>query len=153
VRRRELFAAALAAGLAAPAAARGADRDSAILGALIAREEAAALAYRGVDLPGLGDPVAQDEDHVKVLRTELQALKLDKRPIAADDIDPAARRLSEAPADERRVAAVALETDLLAEYRKAVLGITEPRILEAVATILACHAQRRALVSAASYPP
>jgi len=153
VRRRDLFAAALVAGLAAPAAARGQDRDSAILRTLIAREEVAVLAYRGVDLPGLGDPAAQDEAHVKALRTELQALKLDTPRIAADDLDPAVRRLSEAPEDERRAAALALETDLLAEYREAVLGITEPAILQAVATILACHAQRRALLSAASYPP
>jgi len=153
LRRRDLFAVTLAAGLAAPAAARGEDRDGDIVKALIAREEAAAYAYRGLRMPSASDPAAQDAEHVKALRTELQALGRGTAPISAEDLDPAALRLNEAPKDERVAAAVALETDLLAQYRDAVLGITEPGILQAVATILACHAQRRALLSAASYPP
>jgi hypothetical protein len=65
-------------------------------------------------------------------------------------LDPAARRLNDARGDERRAAALALEADLVAQYREALLGITEPAILQTAATILACHAQRRALLS---YPP
>ena len=150
--RRELFAAALAAGLAGPATALGEDRDGDIVKALIAREEAAAYAYRGLRLPELGDAAAQDADHVKALRTQLQALGRGTAPISVEHIDGAARRLSEASTrDERHAAAVALETDLLSDYRDAVLGITEPGILQTVATILACHAQRRALLSPASY--
>jgi hypothetical protein len=154
VRRRDLFAAALAAGLAAPAAARGQDRDAAILRGLIPREDAAAYAYIGQTFPGLSDPAAQDEDHAKALRTELDGLiQPGVRALSPDDLDPAARRLNEASGDERRPAAVALETELIAECREAVLALSEPAILQAVATILACHAQRRALLRAASYPP
>jgi hypothetical protein len=151
LRRRDVFAAALAASLAAPVAARGEDRDSDIVRELIGREDAAAYAYRDKRLPGLGDPAAQDEDHARALRTELQGLiSPGEPPTSPDDLDPAARRLSDAHGDEARAAAIALETDLLAQYREALLGITEPAILQTAATILACHAQRRALLS---YPP
>jgi hypothetical protein len=151
LRRRELFAAALTAGLAAPAAARGQDRDRDILRVLITREDAAAFAYRGKLLPAVADPAAQDEDHAKALRTELQGLiSPGQPPTSPDDLDPAARRLNDARGDDARAAALALEADLLAEYREALLGLREPAILQTVATILACHAQRRALLS---YPP
>jgi hypothetical protein len=154
LRRRDLFAAALAAGLAAPAAARAQDDDDPILRRLIAREDAAAIAYEGVSLPGLGDARAQAKDHAEALRVELQALITPRQPwLSPDDLDPAARRLRDAVGAERHTAAVALETELLAEYREALLGLGEPAILRTVATILACHAQRRALLSAASYPP
>jgi hypothetical protein len=151
MRRRDLFAAALAAGLAAPAVARGQDRDSAILRDLIAREDAAALAYRGKVLPGLGDPAAQADDHARALRTELQGLISPREPrLSPDDLDPAARRVNDASGAELRAAARALEADLLADYHEALLGIAEPAILQTAATILACHAQRHALLS---YPP
>ena len=149
LRRRDLLGAALAAGLAAPAVARGEDRDAAILRDLIAREDAAAFAYRGQQLSGLGDPAGQDEDHAKALRVELQGLIEPGAP-HNPPLDPAARRLNDARGDERRAAALALEADLVAQYHEAVLGITEPAILQTAATILACHAQRRALLS---YPP
>jgi hypothetical protein len=151
MRRRELFAAALAAGLAAPAVARGQDRERAILRSLIAREEGAALAYRGLQIPGLDDAAKQDADHVKALQTELQALYSGAPALPSDKIDDAARRLREAATPtERRAAAIALETELLADYREAVLDLSEPAILKTVATIFACHAQRHALLS---YPP
>jgi hypothetical protein len=149
LRRRELFAATLAAGLAAPVAARGQDRDAAILRRLIAREDSAAFAYRGEQTPGLDDPAAQDTTHAQALRTELQGL-IEAGVPRNTPLDPAARRLNDARGAERRAAAVAFETDLLADYRTAVLELNEPAILQAVATILACHAQRRALLS---YPP
>jgi hypothetical protein len=149
--RREALAAGLSAGLAAsfalPARAGAEDRDGDILQGLIAREEAAAYAYRGVDLPGVGDLAAQDSDHVKALRTEFQALGRGVAPISADDLDPASRRLADAANEERVAAAIALEADLVATYRTAVLGLTEPAIIQAVATILACHAQNRALLT------
>ena len=152
MRRRELFAAALGAGLAVPAAARGQDRDVAIVRSLIAHEEGAAFAYRGLRLPGLDDPAGQDADHVKALKTELQGLYSGATPISPEDIDEAARRLRDAStAAERRAAAIALETDVLDMYREAVLGLSQPAILQTAATILACHAQRRALLSPASY--
>jgi hypothetical protein len=130
--------------------ARGQSGDRAILRGLIAREEAAAFAYRGLDLPGLTDPARQDKDHVMALRTELQALGGGVAPVAPTDLDPAARHLNDSLKRERVAAAIALETDLLAQYREAVLGLAEPAILQTVATILASHAQRRALLS---YPP
>jgi hypothetical protein len=154
LRRREVFAAALAGGLAVPAAARAQDDDDPILRRLIAREDAAAIAYKGVSLPGIGDASAQDKDHAQALRVQLQALITPRQPwVTADELDPAARRLNEAVGEERHVAAVALETELIAAYRDALLVIVEPAILKTAATILACHAQRRALLTAASYPP
>jgi hypothetical protein len=154
LRRREVVAAALAASLARPALAAAEDRDGDIIKHLIAREEAAAYAYRGLRLPGLIDPAAQDTDHSKALRTELQALGRGTAPISADDVDTAARRLAEASdRDQRLAAAKDLEADLIADYRSAVIAIFEPGILKTVATILACHAQRHALVSGDSYPP
>jgi ferritin-like protein len=154
VTRRHLFAAALAAGLVRPALAAGQDRDRAILRSLIAREQGAAFAYRGLRLPGLDDPAEQDADHAKALQTELQALYSGAAPLSSEKIDDAARRLRDAStATERRAAALALETELLAEYRDAVLDLAEPAILQTAATILACHAQRRALLTGASYPP
>jgi hypothetical protein len=149
MRRRDLFAAAVAAGLAAPAVARGQENDAAILRDLIAREDAAAFAYRGQQVPGLGDPAAQDAAHAKALRVELQGLIEPGAP-HNPPLDPGARRLNDARGDERRAAAIALEADLVADYREALLGIAEPAILQTAATILACHAQRRALLS---YPP
>jgi hypothetical protein len=150
VTRRDLFAAALATALARPALAAAEDRDGDILQGLIAREEAAAYAYRGLDLPGVGDLGAQDSDHVKALRTEFQALGRGVAPISADDLDPASRRLAEATNEERLAAAIALETDLVATYRTAALGLTAPAIMQAVATMLACHAQNRALLARAA---
>jgi hypothetical protein len=152
VRRRDLFAAAFAAGLAPAAAAFGEDRDGAIVKHLIAREEAATYAYRGLRFPGVDDAAGQDAEHVKALRTEFQALGRGVAPITVENLDPAARRLSEAPnRDARRAAAVALEADLVGDYRTAVIGLSQPAILQTVATILACHAQRRALLTAGSY--
>jgi hypothetical protein len=152
--RREVLAAGLAAGLSAalarPALAAPEDPDGDILQGLIAREEAAAYAYRGVDLPGVGDLAAQAGDHVKALRTEFQALGRGVKPISADDLDPASRRVADAADGERRAAAIALETDLVDTYRTAVLGLTEPAIIESVATMLAAHAQNRALLARAA---
>ena len=148
--RRHLLAAALAASLARPALAAAEDRDGDILQHLIAREEGAAYAYKGLNLPGVGDLGAQNSDHVKALRTEFQALGRGVLPISADDLDDASRRLAEATDEERLAAAIALETDLVARYRTAVLGLTEPAIIQAVATMLACHAQNRALLARAA---
>jgi hypothetical protein len=137
-------------GVLRPSLAAAEDRDGDILQGLIAREEAAAFAYRDVNLPGVGDLAAQDSDHVKALRTEFQALGRGVKPISADDLDPASRRLADASSDERLAAAIALEADLVDTYRTAVLGMTEPAILQAVATMLACHAQNRALLARAA---
>jgi ferritin-like protein len=147
VTRREALVTALAASLAAPTIARGQDRDGDIVKDLIAREEGAAYAYRGLTLPGVADLADQDTAHVKALRTQLQALGRGTAPISAEDLDAVTRRVAEAPADQRIAAAIALETELLDRYRDAVIGLVEPGILQTVATILACHAQNRALLA------
>jgi hypothetical protein len=148
--RREALAAALAFSLAAPATARGQDRDGDILQDLIAREEGAAYAYKGLQLPGVGDLAAQDTEHVKALRTQFQALGRGVAPISADDLDAVTRRVAEAPTGEQQAAAIALETELVARYREAVVDVVEPGILQTVATILASHAQNRALLTRAA---
>lgn len=152
--RRRLFAAALAAGLLRPGLATAEDRDRAILRSLIAREEGAVFAYRSALLPGLDHLVEQDDDHVAALKTELQALYSGATPITLDAVDAAVRRVRDASTvAERHAAAIALETELVDAYRDAVVGLTEPAILQTAATILASHAQRRALLTAASYSP
>jgi hypothetical protein len=152
--RRELLLIATAVVVAPPQMAWGDDRDGDIVKALIAREEAATYAYRGLRFEGTPDIARHDEDHARALRTELQALGRGTTPISAADLDPPARRLSEAfTAQARLDAAIALETDLVATYKKAVLDLVEPGILQTAATILASHAQHRALLArAARYP-
>jgi hypothetical protein len=148
--RRELLAAGLAAALARPSVAAAEDRDRPILTGLIAREDAAAYAYRGVDLPGVGDLAAQAGDHADALRTELQARGDHAALLSPEDLDPASRSLAEAADEERLAAAIALETDLVTSYGTAMLGLTEPVILQAVGTMLASHAQNRALLARAA---
>lgn len=148
MRRRELLLAGVAAVLARPAAAGAQDRDGDIVKELIAREEGAAYAYRGVQLPRMPDVAAQDSDHAKALRTGLQALGRGTAPISVDALDAPTRRVAEAATAEARLdAAIALETDLVATYRRALLEIVQPGLLQTAATILACHAQRRALLA------
>jgi hypothetical protein len=153
LRRREvlLIAAAL---VARPSLAVADDRDGDVVKGLIAREEGATYAYRGLRFPGVPDIAAHDADHARALRTQMQALGRGTAPISAADLDPAARRLAEASTRAAQLtAAIALEDDLVATYRRAVLDIVEPGILQTVATILASHAQHRALlVRAARYP-
>ena len=152
--RRDLLLITTAALVARPQMGWGEDRDGDIVKALIAREEAAAYAYRGLRFEGTPDIAAHDGDHARALRTELQALGRGTTPISAADLDPAARRLAEAPTAKARLqAAIALESDLVATYQDAVLDLVEPGILQTAATILASHAQHRALLArAARYP-
>jgi hypothetical protein len=136
VRRRELLAAATAAVLVRPATAvAAADGTADILRRLIALEDAAAIAYRAAALnavPGLAD---QEADHAKALRTDLEALggrapsaRIDHAPLAGLD------------------AAIALEADLVAAYRTALVELEELGLLPTVGTILASHAQHHALL-------
>ncbi|HWM08273.1 MAG TPA: ferritin-like domain-containing protein [Solirubrobacteraceae bacterium] len=143
--RRALIAAALGALAARPAVALAADRDPEILLLLVAREDAAALAYREAapePLPGIA---AEEGDHGKALRTNLDALG---RGAPQVELDATARRLAEAPPDERLDAAIALEASLVDDYAVAVGGLTAPGILQSVATILASHAQHHARLRA-----
>jgi hypothetical protein len=150
VRRRELLLAGAAVVLARPAAAGAATlaHDGDVIERLIAREDAAEFAYRGAVPRGAPDLAETARQHAAALRTELQALGRGTTPVSADAIDPAARRLADASTPGARLAAaVALETDLVAAYRQAVIELSEPGILQTAATILAGHAQQRALLA------
>jgi ferritin-like protein len=150
VRRRELLLAGAGALLARPAVAGAATlaHDGDVITPLITREEGAQWAYRGAvpaGAPDLGDAARQ---HAAALRTELQALGRGTTPPTAATVDPLARRLAEASdAEERLAAALALESDLVATYRTAVIELSEPGIVQTAATILAGHAQQRALLA------
>jgi hypothetical protein len=147
MRRRELLLAGMAIAIARPATALAQDGDGDIVETLITREEGATYAYRGLRLPPVADAAGQDDEHAKALRTELQALGRGTTPISAADLDAPARRLAEASTEEDRLdAAIALETSLVRTYRSAVGELSQPGILQTAATILACHAQRRALL-------
>jgi hypothetical protein len=67
-------------------------------------------------------------------------------PRTAAELDPAARRLAQAPPGGRLGAAIALETSLIADYEAALLELAIPDILQTAATIMAAHAQHRALL-------
>jgi len=136
VRRRELLAAATAAVLVRPATAvAAADGTADILRRLIALEDAAALAYRDAALGAVPGIAGHEADHAKALRTDLEAL---------------GGRSPSAPAGAAPVAgldaAIALEADLIAAYRKALVELDEPGLLPTVATILASHSQHHALL-------
>jgi hypothetical protein len=148
VRRRDLLLAGAALALARPAAADAAtlDHDGDVIKPLIAREEAAEFAYRGFSPDGL-DLSTTAKDHSAALRTQFQALGRGTAPITAADLDAPARRLAEAGTSDGRLdAAIALETSLVADYRRAVWQLSEPGILQTAATILAGHSQQRALL-------
>jgi hypothetical protein len=150
MRRRELLAAGAVALLARPSAALAAatlKHDGDVIKPLIAREEAAEFAYRGAVPKGAPDLGRHARDHAAALRTELQALGRGTAPITVRDLDMPARRLAEAgTAAEQLDAAIALEGDLVAAYRRAVVALSEPGILKTAATILAGHSQQHALL-------
>ena len=140
--RRRAFALAAGAFVAAPAAAAAAaEEDPEVLLRLVAREDAAAHAYREAAPEPLPGVAAQEEDHGKALRTNLDALGRWAPPV---ELDAPARRLAEAPEDRRVEAAIALEASLVEDYAAALAELTEPGILQSVATILASHAQHHA---------
>jgi hypothetical protein len=149
MRRRGFLAAAAAALLARPSAAGAAvDGDPAVLIRLIAREQAAAFAYGRAAVGALPDLAAAEADHAEALRTHLDALgrKPAPAPRSAADLDPAARGLAEAPAARRLDAAIALEASLVADYEAAVVELEIPEVVRTAATIMAAHAQHRALL-------
>ena len=141
--RRQLLVAAAGIALVRPAAAAAAaEPDPELLQQLVARENAAALAYERAapePLPGIA---AQERDHVAALRTMLDAFGLQAPP--PRELDEPARRLAEAPDDERLDAAIALEASLVADYAEALLSFEEQGVLQSAASILASHAQHHA---------
>jgi hypothetical protein len=150
MRRRELVLAGAAALLVRPTAALATatlDRDGDIIKPLIAREEGAEFAYRGALPEGASVFGRYAKEHAAALRTEFQALGRGTAPITADQLDEPARRLAEAGTREEQLdAAIALEADLVAAYRRAVLELSEPGILKTAATILAGHSEQHALL-------
>ena len=151
-RRREILVAAAGALLAAPARAAAADPDPDLLLDLVAREEAAALAYQRAapePLPGIA---AQEADHGKALRTLLDAFGVLDVPPAR--LDAPARRLAEAPRESVPEAAIALEASLIEAYTAALPAFVAAGVLQTAASILASHAQHHArLRSAAGLDP
>ena len=139
--RREVVAAAALALLVRPATAHAQRSDIAVLIHVVAREEAAAEAYRGAGgelLPHIYD---DELDHAAALRTQLDALG--RRP-APRGLDAPARRLARAEPDDRLEAAVALEETLVRDYSAALVDLADPSVLQTAATILAGHAQHLA---------
>jgi Ferritin-like domain len=147
VTRRDLLLAAAGAALVRPGVAvAAADDDPAILLGLLAREEAAALAYRqgpGEPLPGVA---AHEAAHAQALRTQLEAYGREDVPPPRDDaseLDGPERALADAARGDRLDAAIALESSFVEDYRAALPGLAVPGVLQTAATILASHAQHR----------
>jgi hypothetical protein len=156
VRRRDLVLAAAGAALARPAAAAAAlEGDPAILGRLIAREQAAAFAHRMastavVEAAGFG---AHEHAHARALRTHLAALGREgpEPPLSAAGLDRDARALAEAAGRAAILdAGIALEASLVAEYGAALRELAEPSIAQTAASILAGHAQHRTVLRVAA---
>jgi len=142
IARRDLLLAAAGAVLARPAVAAAAEEDRDVLLRLLAREDAAALAYVRTapePLPGLA---AQEADHAKALRTLLDAFGILAFPPPA--LDTPARKLVDAPEAQRLEAAIALEATLMEDYSAALLTLEPVGALQTAASILASHAQHRA---------
>jgi hypothetical protein len=138
-RRRELVLAAAGALLVAPARAAADDRDPELLLDLVAREDAAALAYRRAAPEPLAGIAAQEADHGKALRTMLDAFGLKPPPV---ELDAPARRVVEAPGELE--AAIALEASLIEAYSAALPELMAEGVLQTAASILASHAQHHA---------
>jgi hypothetical protein len=138
VRRREVLLAAAGALLVRPAVALAADRDPELLLELVAREDAAALAYERTapePLPGIA---AQEGDHGAALRTLLDAFGRKAPPV---ELDAPARRLTESTGNGRLGAAIALEASLVEDYSAALLEFEEEGVLQTAASIMASHVQ------------
>ena len=153
VRRREALVAAAAALVAAPGVAAAAPRrdDGDILRALVVREESAsvATAHVAARVPGAPRYIERHEaEHALALRTLVDALGRHQpapTETVADLAPGPARRLAESATLS---AWIALEDSLIRDYRRALVDLREPSILRTAATILASHAQHRALLRA-----
>ena len=134
VSRRELIAGAAtlagAASLALPVSAPAADADPQIVFDLIAREEAAAVAYP------LASPFSRHErDHALALRAHLAGFGRSAPP-PPRDLPPLGS-----------AALITLERELLDAYDDALARLVNPAILKTAATIAASHAQHHALLA------
>jgi hypothetical protein len=142
ISRRDLLLAGAGAVVVRPAVAVAAEDDADVLLRLVAREDAAALAYERTAPEPLAEIAAQEAAHAAALRTLLDAYGIADVPEPA--LDPPARRLVDAPASRRAETAVALESSLVADYSAALLRLEAPGALQTAASILASHAQHHA---------
>ena len=146
-RRRFLRAGgiAIAAATLAPTSARAATDEGGLLLGLWQREMGASLAYdRVAHLEPLFVTLRGHEaDHAAAIATELAAVGLGtpRAPKWAGELDVTAEQLARADADTAPAAAVALEEELVALYRKAVTALPDAKIAMTAATILASHSQ------------
>ena len=134
--------AAAGALLVRPARAVADDRDPELLLELVAREDAAALAYERAAPEPLAGIAAQEADHGKALRSLLDAYGVLEAPPVK--LDAPARRLAEAPDDAALEAAIALEASLVDAYSAALPELVAEGTLQTAASILASHAQHHA---------
>jgi hypothetical protein len=138
-------AALVAAAFARPASAAAAIDEGALLVGLWRREMGASLAYdRVAHLEPLFVMLRGHEtDHAAAIATELAAVGLGTPhvPQWVGEIDAAADQLARADAKSAAGAALALEQDLIALYRRAVPNLRDSKIAMTAATILASHSQ------------
>ena len=148
--RREALAAGLAGAAAlgfspASASAAGAD-EGAALTALARAEEASVLVHRDAGREALA---GQEKEHAKALAVLLEALGLPSPPPARDraGLPPAALRVLEARGSEAGLrAAIAWEQALIDGCARRLGALEDPGQIRTVATILASHAQHRAML-------
>ena len=151
--RREALAAGLAGAAAlafGPAAAAAAPDQGAALTALVRAEEDAVYVYGNADLGRLGEELAaQEGEHAKALATQVQALGLaiPGPTRSRDGLGPAALAVLEGgDRAARRNAAIAFEQTLADGCAERLAQLEGPGILRTVATVMASHAQHRALL-------
>jgi hypothetical protein len=142
-------AAALALGPGAAAASaldrkKGSDEPGALT-ALLTAELHAAYAYERSGLAAGRRLAAQEDEHAKALASLLYALG---HPIPAAPTSPAQLQPSAAAlVDGRSVtAAIALERALIAGCATRIGRLGDPGMIRTVATVMASHAQHRALL-------
>lgn len=134
-------AAALLLARPADAAAAQAEDTAAALLELIAREQAAAFAYRATGAPRFARLARHADEHARALRAQLESVG---RPAPAPpggpgDLDPAASRVASGGGD---AAAIALERELVAVHAAALDRLYDPSSKRTAATIMAGHGQQ-----------
>ncbi len=156
--RREALAAGLAGAaalvFAGAATAAAAPDQGAALTALVRAEEDAVYVYRNADLGRLGEELAaQEDEHARALATQVQALGLAiPGPTRnRDGLGPAALAVLDAgDRAARRNAAIAFEQALADGCSQRLAQLEGPGIVRTVATVMASHAQHRALLERAA---
>lgn len=162
VRRALAAAPLLLLGAAAPAAAAAkGEGDAAVLESAIGLEQAAAFAYRtAAGTTGLDARTVltlerfgrHEDQHAAALRTALESLggTAPPPPRTLAEIDRVLPGLGQARSRTDVLQfAVELESAQVATYHDAHAKLSEPRILQTVATIMGCQGQHLAVLRAA----